>query len=173
MGEIVIEESDYRAFAMALASLFMLIASIAVLVYGFNREQARYWLPGLLGTVIFFIAFIVAVMKATKEKKLFTITRNGIIDGAGISGFGFISFDDIKEFRIVTLYRTRVIAIVPKDVDRFISKLPATKRRLVKRNVIMDQPPVSVNVEMAKNMEPEDILSLLQKRLKDHNMLYN
>jgi hypothetical protein len=172
VGEIVIEESNYRAVSLALASLFLFIASIAIYIYGTTKSRVGYWLPGLLAGILFFIGFAVFVTKAVKVRKLLTITMDGIIDSSTLGGFGFISYDDIREFQIVNLYRARVIAIIPKNMDSFITKLPLVKRRQVKRNLIMKLPPVSINVELAKDMEPEDILSLLQKRLSDYSRLY-
>lgn len=172
MGEIVIEESNYRAASLALASLFLFIASIAIYVYGISRFKKSFWVPALIAGILFFIGFVVSITQAVKVRKLLTITVDGIIDNSKISGMGFISYDDIREFRIVNLYRTRVIAVIPKDIDNFISKLSLVKRRQVKRNLIMKLPPVSINVDQAKDMEPEDILSLLQKRLSDYSRLY-
>lgn len=173
MGEIIIEESNYRAFALVVANLFMLIAFIAISAYGLTRHRMAYWLPGFIAGGVFFIGFLIAISKAMKEKKLLTITIDGVVDETSLSGYGFISFDDIKEFRIITQYRTRFIAIILKDLNHFLNKLPPAKRRQLKRSIIMKQPPVAINVEMAKDMEPEDILSLLQKRLADYSCLYD
>lgn len=172
MGEIVIEESNYRAASLALASLFLFIASVAIYIYGISRAKKSFWVPALIAGILFFIGFIVSITKAVKVRKLLTITVDGIVDNSTISGMGFISYDDIREFRIVNLYRSRVIAVIPKDIDIFLSKLSLVKRRQIKRNLIMKLPPVSINVDQAKDMEPEDILSLLQKRLSDYSRLY-
>ncbi|MBH1940695.1 hypothetical protein I5677_07330 [Mobilitalea sibirica] len=173
MGDIVIEESNYRAFALSLASLFLLLAAIAIMVYGIIRYQQVYYVIGIFVSLAFFIVFVVNVLKATKVKVLLTITVEGIIDNSSISGLGFISFDDIKEFQIIDQYKTRVIAVIPKNMNNFLEKQSITKRRQIKRNIYMNLPPVSINAYMAKDMEPEDILSLLQKRLVDYNRLYD
>lgn len=172
MGEIIIEETNHRAFAMTMANLFMLIASVSISIYGMAKERMVYFIPGLIAVIIFFIGFLVSISKAMKVKKLLTITMDGIIDSSSLGGFGFIPFDAIKEFRIVNQYRTRVLAVILKDQDKFLSGLPSMKRRQAKRNLIMDLPPVIIQADLAKDMEPEDILSLLQKRLSDNSRLY-
>lgn len=172
MGEIVIEEMNYKAFVIALANVFAFIASIAIAVYGFREDKMRFWLPGLIAAFTFFISSIIAISKAAQVKKLMTITRDGIIDSSTNGGIGFVSFEDIKEFIIINVYNKRAIALIPKNIDVFLSKLSATKRRQVKRNISMDLPPVTIFVDLAKDMEPEDILSLLQKRLSDYSRLY-
>jgi hypothetical protein len=173
MGDIVIEEVNYKTFVMLLSYLFLLIASAAMMIHGFQDDRLSYWLPGLVATFVFLAGFIAAVIKAMKVRKLLTITHDGIIDNSSISGVGYISFDDIKEFMIITLYNKKAIAVIPKNVDVFLSKLSVIKRRLVKRNLNQNLPPVAIYVNMAKDMEPEDILTLLQKRLSDYSSLYD
>lgn len=172
MGDIVIEEANYKAFAIGLGSLFMLIASIAVMVYGIKKNRMHLILLGILAALIFLVVLVRAVIKEAQVKNLLTITTDGIIDNSSIGAVGYISFDDIKEFQIVTLYNAKAIAVIPKNIDTFLSKLSVVKRRQVRRNIKMNLPPVSINVHMAKDMEPEDILSLLKKRLSDYSRLY-
>lgn len=171
--EIVIEEANYKAFAIGLAYLFMLIASIAITIYGLKENLMRFIMPGIILTLIFSVGFIRAVIKAANIKKLLTITSDGIIDNSSLGAVGFVSFDDIKEFQIVTLYNAKAIVVIPKNIDTFLSKLSVVKRRQVKRNIKMNLPPVSINIHMARDMEPEDILSLLKKRLSDYSRLYD
>ena len=173
MGDIVIEEVNYKAFVMVLANLFLLIAAISVTVYGFEKDKLSYILPGIFTAIVFFIGFAGAFVKAMKVRMLLTITHDGIVDNSSISGVGYISFDDIKEFMIVTLYNKKAIAVIPKNIDNFLSKLSMVKRRLVKRNINLNLPPVAIYVNLAKDMEPEDILTLLQKRLSDYSSLYD
>jgi len=170
--EIIIEEANYKAFALVLANLFMLLASIAIISFGVIEQKTGYRLLGIFSTLLFLIGFMVAVIKATKIKRLLTISMEGIIDNSSIGGMGFISFDDIKEVLIVTVNNKKAIAIIPKNMDNFLSKLSIIKRRQVRRNLYLNLPPVTILVNMAKDMEPEDILSLLQKRLLDCSSLY-
>jgi hypothetical protein len=172
MGEIIIEEMNYKAFIMLLANLFLLIAASVITVYGVKEAKVRYWLPGIATAFLFLILFIASVLKALKVKSLLTITRDGIIDNSSLGGVGFISFDEIKEFIIITVYNKKAIAVIPKNIDSFLSKLSVVKRRLVKRNLNSNLPPVTIHVELAKDMEPEDILTLLQKRLADYSSLF-
>lgn len=155
-----------------LANLFFLIASIAIMILGFKDSKAMYWLPSAAAALAFLVGFIAALINVMQVKRLITITMDGIIDTSSISGAGFISYDDIKEFIIVTVYGKKVIAVIPKNIDVFLIKLSAVKRRLAKRNISLNLPPIMIPVNLAKDMEPEDILSLLTKRLSDNNSLY-
>jgi hypothetical protein len=172
MEDIIIEETNYKAFALILANLFLLLATIAIAAYGNIKHKPGIHSLGILGVTIFFLGLIASMIKGMQVKKLLTITMDGIVDSSSIGGIGFISFDDIKDIQIVSIYNKKAIAVIPKNMDSFLSKLTMVKRRQVKRNLYLNLPPVAINVEMAKDMEPEDILSLLQKRLLDYSRLY-
>ncbi|TAH65515.1 MAG: hypothetical protein EWM47_11130 [Anaerolineaceae bacterium] len=173
MGEIIIEESNHRAFAMTLANFFMLVASIAILIYGFMKENKLYIIMGILASLIFFVGFVMAISQAIKEKKLLIITMDGINDCSSIGGgFGYISFGDIKEFEIIRHHNYETIGIILNNRKEFISKLTHPKWKLAKRNLYLKQPAIQIHTELAKDMEPEDILTLLQKRLRDYKRLY-
>lgn len=172
MGDIIIEEINYKALVLVLANLFLCIAAGAITLFGIREDKLRYWLPGVVISFLFLILLISSVLKAAKVRSLLTITRDGIIDNSSIGGVGFISFDEIKNFIIITVYNKKAIAVIPKNIDSFLSKLSVVKRRMVRRNLNLNLPPVTIHVDLAKDMEPEDILSLLQKRLADYSSLY-
>lgn len=172
MGDIIIEEINYKAVAQVLGSFLLLIAAVAVTIYGIKNHRAVYWVLGIIASAFFLILFIVMAANSMKVRKLLTITHEGIIDSSSRGGIGFISFDEIKEFMIVNLYNKKAIAVIPKDVDRFLSQLSIVKRRLVKRNLNQNLPAVLIMIDLAKDIEPEDILSMLKKRLTDYSSLF-
>lgn len=172
MEDIIIEEINYKAILLLLSDLLLLIAAASITVYGLKGHLVRYWLPGILLDVVLLTGFLVSIAKATRIRKLITITTDGIVDGSSVSGLGFISFDDIKEFLVISVNKKEAIAVIPKNIDSFLSKFNAVKRRQMRRNLNMNLPPVTIMVERAKDMEPEDILSLLKKRLSDYSSLY-
>ncbi|HWT74463.1 MAG TPA: STM3941 family protein [Mobilitalea sp.] len=173
MGEIVIEENNYKAFITVLAYAILLMGAIAITIYGFLTQRLSNLVPGLISAMVFFIFFIVSLGKALQVKKLLTITRDGIIDHSAVSGVGYISFDEIKEFTIMSVYHKETIAVIPKNTEQFLKKFNVVKRRLMKRNISMNLPPITIHVDMAKDMAPKDILTLLQKRLSDYSSLYD
>lgn len=172
MGDIVIEEINYKAFVLVTGSMLLLIASVAMTVFGIQKDRTSYWVPGIMASFVFLIILSATAMKAMKVKKLLTITHEGIIDSSSLGGLGFISFDDIKEFMIVKIYNKKAIAVIPKNVESLITQFSLVKRRLIKRNLNLNLPPILIMVDLAKDMEPEDILSLLNKRLLDYSSLF-
>lgn len=172
MEEIVIEKNNYKSFVTALAVMFLLIAAIAVTIYGFHISKMRFWFPGIIAIIGLLACFITSILNIMQVKRLLTITRDGIVDNSPITGSGYISFDDIKEFMIITIYNRKAIAVIPKNIDSFLSNLSVMKRSMAKRNINANLPPVTISTYLAKDMESEDILTLLRKRLSDYSSLY-
>ena len=100
MQDIIIEEINYKAIIKSFINMAIFASAIALVIYGFEHAIAACWLPGLIMAVIISFFLIDSLLEAVKEKRLLTITREGIIDNSK-DGLGFISFDDIKEFKIV------------------------------------------------------------------------
>ena len=173
MGEIVIEEVNYKAFFVALANTILLVAAFAWMIYGFQVASMGFWLPGVFVSFMLLVAFAGSLMKVLQIKKLLTITHEGIVDYSTIGGIGFISFDDVKDFTIVTIYNKKAIAVIPKNINCFLAKYNPAKRRIINKNMNLSLPPVTIFVDRAKDMEPEDILTLLHKRLADYSRLYS
>jgi hypothetical protein len=173
MGDIIIEETNHRAFAMLLANFFMLIASIAICIYGFMKENKLYIILGLITAGIFAVGFILSIAQVSKEKKLLIISMDGVNDCSSVGGgFGFISYKEIKEFVIIRQHNIERIGIILKNRKEFLSKLTNPNWKLAKRNLSFKQPAIQIHTELAKDMETEDILTLLQKRLRDNKRLY-
>lgn len=172
MGDIIIEEANSRAFAITVANFFLLTASIAICIYGFVKGNKLYITGGLLAAVAFLVGFLIAIVYALKEKRLLLITVDGVDDCSSLGGYGFISYGDIKEFDIVSHHNTKTIAIILTNRKEFISKLEPPKKSLAKRNLYLKQPAIQIHTEQAKDMDAEDILTLLQKRLRDYKQLY-
>lgn len=172
MGDIIIEEANYKAFIMMASALLLFIATGAIMIYGIVKDRKVFAVSGALLAIIFFVGFIIELVKVSNPKKLLTITRDGIIDNSSLGAVGFIPYGVIKEFKIITLFDKEAIAVIPKNVDSFLAHFSAGKRRIIKRNIHLNYPAVAIYVDMAKDMEPEDILTLLQKRLTDYTSIY-
>lgn len=172
MGDIIIEETNHRAFVITMANFFMLAASVAISIYGIIKDKKGCFIIGMIAAGIFFIGFIAAIIKGSKKKVFLTITVDGILDSSSIGGYGFIPYKDIKDFEIINYYGVETIAVRLKNPEEFVSRLPLPKKRQAKRNLSLKLPAIILHTELAKDMVPQDILTLLTKRLKDYNRLY-
>jgi len=172
VGDIIIEETNHRAFVITMANFLMLAAAVAVCIYGFIYRKKPLVVIGIPVAIIFFVGFIAAIIKSLNKKIFLTITTDGIIDSSSIGGYGFIPYYDIRDFEIVHYHGVETIAVNLKNPESFIDKLPQQKRRQARRNLNLKLPAIILHTELAKDMVPQDILTLLQKRLRDYNSLY-
>lgn len=172
MEDIVIEEMDYKAYFVMLISTLLLLGSSIFTVYGFITHRRSYSVPGIIGSSVFLVFFIASMGNVLKVRKLITITLDGMIDHSSTGGVGFISYHDIKEFKIITVHNKEAIGVIPKDINTFLTHFNVVKRQIIKRNISLNIPPVTIYVDLAKDMAPQDILTLLQKRLSDFSSLY-
>lgn len=173
MEDIIIEELSERAYKIVLSGVFMLISSLALLLFGRHESSGILMVVGALGCFFFGISTIVAFYRATKNKPLLTLTMDGIIDTSSVSGVGFIGYEEIDTVEIVNIFGQRVIGVTPKNRDDFIKKLSKNKQRAAKMNLKMNYPPITIRLDTAKDMSIEDIYTLIVKRLNDYKHLFN
>lgn len=173
MEKIVIEERQSKAILMAIAALILLIVSMVLWINGMREKRILYWVPGFIATISFGIYFLVLLTRTLERKPLLTITFDGIIDSSSAGSVGYIAFQDIECFNIISLYGKKVIGVIPKDEEAFIDKLSPVKQGIARSNQNIKCPPFSIRVDRAKDMSLEDIFTLLKKRLDDYSCLYD
>lgn len=173
MSDIIIEKTNYKALISVLTNLLLVLTFATIGTYGAIRHNKVICIPSIILAIIFFVSFLIAIVKASNEKPLLTITRDGIIDNSSHSMVGFIAYNDIEEFRITKYHNLIVIEVILKNRKEFINKLPAAKRMQIKGNALLKKPLIQIKADQAKDMEPEDIYTLLQKRLLDCSSLYD
>lgn len=173
MEEIVIEKKKRKDMLKAAGGSLLVLASVALFSYGFRQKVTICWTVGIFAILFFGVYFLILLSRTLESTPLLTITFDGITDCSSKSSVGFISFQDIEEFSIISLYGKKVIGIIPKDEKEFINKLSPVKQVIAKSNVNMYFPPYSIRADRAKDMSLEDIFTLLKKRLDDYSCLYD
>lgn len=173
MENIVIEEKQSKILRLNLIGMLMTVLCIIILVMGITWNQFFYGLIGVVGVIFFGICTIYSFGRTFKPKALMTITVDGIEDSSTAGSPGFISFGEIKSFEIVNIFGQRMIGVNPKEVERFVQKLPPIKQKSARSNLRMKLPPVALRVDTARDMSIEDIMTLLEKRLSDYSRLYS
>jgi hypothetical protein len=171
--KIVIEQKQSKAIMFLFLDILLFITSIAAWILGKKDKLGLLWATGLLGIIIFGIAFFIFMGRATEHKPLLTITFDGIIDSSSVTSVGYIPFQDIENFIIVNIMNQRVIGVIPKNEDSFIEKLSPIKQEIARQNLQQKYPPLAISVNKAKDMSLEDIFTLLKKRLDDYSCLYD
>ncbi len=173
MEEIIIEETKWKAILAAFAGFLMVSGSAALFILGMKAKAAFFWAAGFIGIIFFGIYFLILLTRTFESKALLTITFDGIIDNSSKSSAGYISFQDIERFCIVSLYGKKVIGIILKEESLLLGKLSPVKQAIAKSNINMKCPPFSIRADRARDMSLEDIFTLLKKRLDDYSSLYD
>lgn len=173
MEKIVIEEKHSRAMLMVTLGFLMLMVSAAFWVFGIKKSIVFIIIIGFILTLMFGIYFLILLSRALESTPLLTITFDGINISSSIGSDGYIAFQDIQQFCIVSLSGKKVIGIMPKDEESFIKKLPPAKQAAARTNLNMKCPPYYIRVDRAKDILLEDIYTLLKKRLDDYSSLYD
>ncbi len=171
--KIVIEEKQSKSVKLMFIGLLLLLVSIVVWTLGMKEKKILLWITGFISTVFFSIDFLIFLGRALQRKPLLTITFDGIIDSSLSGSVGYISFQDIERFCIVTIMGHKLIGVVPKDEEAFLDKLSPAKQRIARTNLDNKYPPFTIRVDKAKDMSLEDIFTLLKKRLNDYSSLYD
>lgn len=172
MGDIVIEENNYKVFIITLAHFFALLACIAIVIYGAVYQIGICKYIGIFASFLFLVMFIKNFVKLKTPKPLLVISRDGITDSSGAVSF-YIPFHDIREFQISNVFGNRVIGVTPKDSKLFLHKLSPMRQKVARERLQMQLPLFFISVATAKDMTLEDIYSLLVKRLEDYSRLYD
>lgn len=173
MEKIVIEEKQSKTIKLMLLGLVLLILSVIVWIAGMREKRAVIWLAGFLSMAVSSAIFMTCLGRALTGKPLLTITFDGIIDSSTVSSVGYIPFLDIESFCITEQLGKKVIGVIPKDEKNFMEKLSPIKQQLAKSNINNQSPPLTLQVDKAKDMSLEDIYTLLTKRLNDYSSLYD
>lgn len=173
LERIIIEEKQSKAARLCLTGILLMVLCAMVSFFGVCYHMGVFTFVGGVGVIIFLGISIFFISKLLKPKALFTITMDGVENMTRVGEILFLPFDDIKQFYKVNMFGHEMIGVIPKNMEQFIHKLPAAKQRIARGNVKMSLPPVTLEVDMAKDMSIDDIISLLQKRLSDYSRLYD
>ena len=170
MENIVIEENQSEILRISLLNLLMTVLSGILLMFSIKKNMFICELISIVGLLFFGSYTVYHFMHLSKPKKLITITTDGIEDHFGNE---YIPFSEVKRFEIVNVFGQKMLGVIPKDTERFISNISAAKQRTARANMKMMLPPLTIRVDTALDMSIEDILSLLKKRLSDYSSLYS
>lgn len=173
MEKIVIEAKQLRAALMSAFGLFMLLVSLMLCIFSMKEGSSFITFISFIFILFFGVFFLVLLCKQLEAKPLLTITFDGIIDNSTVNPFGYIAYQDIEKFCIISLSGKKVIGAELKDTQVFIDKLPSTKQGTARSNLNMQCPPITIRTDRAKDITTEDIYTLLKKRLDDNNSLYD
>ena len=132
----VIYHNRWKMLFFALGSLILVAAAIPVLLAGF-QEGGRAILACLLlsaADILFFgVAFLWSFRRLCVPTPALIIDTEGLYEDASVVGAGFVSWDEIASVHVPRMPWSRVLCLVPKDVDAFLKRQPMWKRGLMRQ----------------------------------------
>jgi hypothetical protein len=96
-------------------------------------------------SVVFFGACgAYALRRLLRPAPALVVTREGILDNASALSVGFIAWDEIAELVEHRVQNQVFLAIVPKDADAVLARLPAWKRRAIRASGLLGAPAITI-----------------------------
>lgn len=172
MGDIVIEETNYKLFIMTMVNGILLVASIAIAIYGVIYKHPIILHCGLLVLIILLIQFIRNLNRVSTPRPILIISRDGFTDSSSAIPL-YIPFSEIKQFETINIYGTPMIGVIPKNAENFLRRLTPVRQKVARERLKIQLPPFALSLTRVKDMSLEDVYSLLDKRLADYSRLYD
>jgi hypothetical protein len=134
--------------------VFGIVVSITFVVLGYylfatiadqqNRLDPRLAKAvGILGIIFFGGTGIFAIKKFFDKSFGLIISDEGIFENTNATSIGFISWDDIIEFKTIQIKSTKILLIFVKNPQLYLDKVSGFKKFLMKSNFSMYGTPLS------------------------------
>jgi hypothetical protein len=135
--------------------VFGIVVSITFVVLGYylfaiiadqqNRLDPRLAkAAGLLGIIFFGGTGIFGIKKLFDNSPALIISNEGIFENTNATSIGFISWDDIIEFKTIQIKSTKILLIFVKNPQSYLDKVQGVKKFLMKSNHSMYGTPLSI-----------------------------
>ncbi|GAA0774189.1 hypothetical protein GCM10008908_23620 [Clostridium subterminale] len=167
MNEVIVKEDKKKGIKLLILGFIMMIVSIYVLMIGLIETKPIYLIIGIISTVFFCTCFIFVIKCMLNSMPLLLIGEDGITDRSTASSVGFIAWQEIQSIYVQKSFNQRFIGISIYDLNNFMKRISPIKRIIIKINLMLNYAPLSISLDTA-DMEFNDVLSLLQKRLEEY-----
>ena len=161
----IVRENKKKAFRLVWTGLFMLAASVALLLFGITEDRIIYLVIGAVATLFFGVSLIAAMIRAIKPKPLITITEHGIFDSSTATAVGFIAFSQIQAVSQINIAGQKALGIRLKDTDTFLKTLPTNKQRSIRTNQKLNLPPVMIRLDTSAEISLAEIAQKISKEI--------
>ncbi len=159
---IVIYHSRKKLLLVAAGATILVALSVFLLTDGKVDDR----LAGIVGIGLFGFCLLAIIWQLMRRAPALIIHYSGILyDTTGTTGF--LSWDEIAGIYIATMRvsasKQRFLAIVPKDMDKFLARRSAFKARLAKWNVGLVGAPINISATTLPITLEELIQNIQQK----------
>ncbi|WP_346913363.1 STM3941 family protein [Clostridium sp.] len=167
MNEVIVKEDKKKGIKLLILGFIMMIVSIYVLIIGITEIKIIYSIIGTISTIFFGICFIFLIVSILDNNPILLIGEDGITDRSTASSVGFIAWQEIRSIYVQKSFNQKFIGISIYDLNNFMKRISPIKRIIIKINLMLNYAPLSISLDTA-DMEFNDVLSLLQKRLEEY-----
>jgi hypothetical protein len=158
--------------------VFGIVVSITFVVLGYylfatisdqqNRLDPRLAKAvGILGIIFFGGTGIFAIKKLFDKSLGLIISDEGIFENTNATSIGFISWDDIIEFKTIQIKSTKILLIFVKNPQLYLDKVSGFKKFLMKSNFSMYGTPLSITSVTVK-IKFNELEQILNQRFEEY-----
>ena len=115
---------------------------------------------GWSGLLFFGGCALVGVAQASRRGPRLTIDDDGVLDRT--LKVGVIAWEDIEDASLIHIQGNPFIALELRDATRYTAQLSPVMQRLVRANVALGYPPLSLNLT-GLDADPDQVAELLMK----------
>jgi hypothetical protein len=128
--------------ALVAASAVFVVAGLGILQQGPVDEVET---AAAITAIAFFGFFcVLGIRRLLDSAPALRVDERGIVDNVSLLGVGFIAWSEIADIREQRFFTQVFVAVVPRDVDAFLAKLPSWKRFFIRGNMMFGLAPIHI-----------------------------
>lgn len=170
-----IKSTKRRLLLYLLGTILLVLCGIIVLytaiVYMYSepldstiisRSKEFAFILSIVGILFFGIVMIYLINKIFNNKPILIINKDGFTDDSTISALGFVSWCEVKTISLLHIGQLKMIGVDLVDLGSLLINKPWYTKKLIKGNLSMNYPPITINLQSSKE-SLEEVLAIMNK----------
>lgn len=167
--EILIDKSQYKIFLIVFILFTLVFGTLSYLCIKNGWEipfLIPWFLPILLVsiTIVCVIVIIVILKKKKEDLPALVLDEQGFIDNNGIIKERLIKWSEVEQFKEISTFGIKRIAVMFKDKDAFINSFSGRKKSMLNTLYTQNGTPVIIATK-GLDYDFNDLLNELNSRL--------
>ena len=144
-GELIVFPSTTKTVLLVIGSLgFVAMGGFLVYLWAAGRQGPAAAIVGAADIAFFGACGIYGAFRLSVKRPLLVIDARGITDNGSALGVGFVEWDEIAEIGEYEFQGQTMLGIVPRDLDRVLSRLSRFKRSAIRANLRLGAAPINI-----------------------------
>jgi len=148
-----------------LGGVALTATSLWILLDDSGDPSLKVRIAGWIGAPFFGVLSVYLLVRLIQRRPSVVIDADGIHDNASMASAGFIRWSDIASATIFSVKNQKMVGILLKDNDRFLSRFGMIRRALAKANISMGYPLVAIP-ETAVSVKAEQLHEEITQALR-------